>query len=115
MSSATLVHSGKICMLSNNSSYWIIDSGASNHMTDNKHVFSSLNVTNSLVTLADGSSSTAIGIGNDHPSSNPSLNSSLYIPQFPMNLLSMSKLIKSLNCSKTFFPFYCVFRILRQK
>ena len=42
------------------------------------------------------------------------LASSLLVPHFPFNLLSVSQIIKSLQCSVTFSPF-CVFQDLKTK
>jgi len=60
-----------------------------------------------LVTLADGSSYTK-GVGTTNATHSLSLSSVVYVPKFPFNLLSVSRLIKSLNYSLAFFPDYCV-------
>lgn len=61
---------------------WVIDSGASDHMTGNADIFSSLTPSSSLpcVTLANGSQSITEGVGTVSPSSNFSLSSVLYVP-----------------------------------
>ncbi|RVW35016.1 Retrovirus-related Pol polyprotein from transposon RE1 [Vitis vinifera] len=48
---------------------WILDSGASDHISGNKHIFSSITTTSTLstVTLANGSQTMAKGIGLAHP------------------------------------------------
>ncbi|RVW15230.1 Retrovirus-related Pol polyprotein from transposon RE1 [Vitis vinifera] len=48
---------------------WILDSGASDHISGNKHFFSSITTTSALptVTLANGSQTMAKGIGLAHP------------------------------------------------
>ncbi|RVW98399.1 hypothetical protein CK203_026795 [Vitis vinifera] len=48
---------------------WIIDSGASDHISGNKNIFSSITTTSTLptVTLANGSQTMAKGIGLAHP------------------------------------------------
>lgn len=56
------------------------------------------------VTLADGSTTSVSGTGTVQPSSSLSLDSLLFIPCFPFNLMSVSKLTKTLNCSVTFLP-----------
>lgn len=38
-----------------------------------------------------------------------------HVPNFTLNLLSISQLTKSLNCSATFFPSYCLFQDLETK
>lgn len=44
-----------------------------------------------------------------------SLTNVLYVPSFHLNLLSVSKLTHSLNCSVTFYPHSCVFQDLSTK
>ena len=55
--------------LSHSSGLWILDSGASDHLSDNKDIFSSLTFTSPLpmVTLANGSQTIAKGIGSTRP------------------------------------------------
>ena len=55
------------------------------------------------VTLADGSAITVSGLGTANLSPNLSLSSILYIPDFPFNLLLISKLTNILNCAVIFF------------
>jgi hypothetical protein len=43
------------------------------------------------------------------------LNHVLYIPSFKCNLLSISRLTKTLQCSVTFFPSFCVLQDLKSK
>jgi len=71
---------------------WVIYPGASDHMTENKSIQSTLNSISLLlpVTLADGYTSYTEGVGtaNDIPSL--SLSSVLYALKFPFNLLLVS-------------------------
>ena len=78
---------------------WILDSGASDHIFGNKDLFSSITTTFALptVTLANGSQIVAKGIGLAHP-----LPSVLYTPECSFNLISISKITRTLNCSITF-------------
>nr|KYP37955.1 Retrovirus-related Pol polyprotein from transposon TNT 1-94 [Cajanus cajan] len=55
-----------------------------------------------LITLADGSRITPKGIGQVSLSPSLNLNSVLFIPNCPFNLISLSQLTKSLNCLVTF-------------
>ncbi|RVX19942.1 Retrovirus-related Pol polyprotein from transposon TNT 1-94 [Vitis vinifera] len=83
---------------------WILDCGASDHLSGNKHLFSSITTTSTLptVTLANGSQTMAKGIGLVLPLPSLSLTSVLYTPECPFNLISISKLTRTLNCSITF-------------
>ena len=86
---------------------WILDFGASNHLSSNKDLFSSLNITSPLptITLANGTQTMAKGIGFACPLPSLPLTFVLYVPDSPFNLISISKLIHDLNCSTTFSHF----------
>ena len=81
------------CLISS-SSKWVIDSGATDHMTGNSSLFSNFqsHTSTSPVTLADGSTSTVIGSGTIKPTPSLTLSSVLNLPQLSFNLMSVSKL-----------------------
>lgn len=109
--SATLANAGiSSAPVSNKSSSWIIDSGASDHMTGTLSSLTSFNRFSSFmnVQLADGRVSP--GHGTVSPVPSLFLSSVLFVPHFPMSLLSISQFTLYGNCSVTFFPFVC-FRI----
>ena len=83
---------------------WILDSGASDYISGNKDLFSSITTTSAIstVTLANGSQTVAKGIGLAHPLPSLPLHSVLYAPECPFNLISISKITRTLNCSITF-------------
>ncbi|RVW54465.1 Retrovirus-related Pol polyprotein from transposon TNT 1-94 [Vitis vinifera] len=83
---------------------WILDSGASDHLSGNKDLFSSITTTSDLptVTLANGSQTVAKGICLALPLPSLPLTSVLYTPECPFNLISISKITRTLNCSITF-------------
>ena len=90
--------------LSHLSGLWILDSGASDHISSNKDFFSSITITSPLpmITLANGSQTMAKGISSaSHLPSIP-LTSVLYVLDSHFNMLSISKLIRDLNCLITF-------------
>ncbi|RVX04676.1 Pentatricopeptide repeat-containing protein, chloroplastic [Vitis vinifera] len=80
------------------------DSGASDHIFGNKDLFFSITTTSALptVTLANGSQTVAKGIGLALPLPSLPLTSVLYTPECPFNLISISKITRTLNCSITF-------------
>lgn len=88
------------------STSWILDSGASDHIAGNPSLFSNLSSTKSphFITLADGSKVQAAGVGRISPLPSLNLDSVLLVPGSPFNLLSISKLTRSLNCSVTIDP-----------
>ena len=109
--------SGKSIACLSSSSKWVIDSGASDHMTGNQRLFSNFKpyATTSRVTLADGSTSCVIGSGTVNPTPSLPLSSVLSLPNFSFNLLSVSKLTRALNCCISFFPDHCLFQDLTTK
>nr|CAN79672.1 hypothetical protein VITISV_012210 [Vitis vinifera] len=67
-------------------------------------LFSSITTTSDLpvVTLANGSQTVAKGIGLTLPLPSLPLTSVLYTPECPFNLISISKITRTFNCSITF-------------
>ena len=53
------------------------------------------------------------GVGSIQASSHLPLDKVLYVPEFPINLLSISAIIKTLFYFVTFFPYHCVFQDLQ--
>ena len=69
----------------------------------------------SIVTLADGSKSCVLGYGIINPTPLILLTSILSLPHFSFNLIYVSKLTQTLNCSISFFTGYCLFQDLLTK
>ncbi|KAJ9675451.1 hypothetical protein PVL29_024395 [Vitis rotundifolia] len=92
----------------------IIDSGASDHMTDAHHLFSTYSpcASNLKVKIADGTLSPVAGKGSIRIFELITLNPVLHVPNMSCNLLSISQLTKSSNCSAKFLPSHCVFQDL---
>ncbi|CAM8996453.1 unnamed protein product [Rhodiola kirilowii] len=113
---AAIAQSGtsNTCLVST-SPQWVIDSGATDHMTGNPALFASFTPHHSSppVSLADGTQSPVVGSVN--PTSSLSLTSVLSLPKLSFNLMSVSRLTRSLNCCATFFPDHCVFQDLSTK
>ncbi|KAG8639966.1 hypothetical protein MANES_13G009802v8 [Manihot esculenta] len=105
--STSIAHSGNsVACLTKSSPVgpWILDSGASDHISSNHNLFSTLisPSTPSKVTLANGSQTQVKGIGDVQLLPSISLTTVLFTPECPYNLISISKLTKNLNCSVTF-------------
>ena len=83
---------------------WILDTGASDHICSNKDLFSSLTFTSPLptITLDNGSQTIAKGIDSVCPLPSLALTFVLYVPKFPFNLISISKLTHDLHCVLSF-------------
>ena len=106
-STASVVHTGNsVSCLSNSPSHapWLLDSGASDHISGNKSLFSHISTSGYLpsVTLANGTQTQSEGIGTTHPLPSLSVDSVLYVPGAPFNLLSISRLTKTLDCVVSF-------------
>ena len=116
-STATLAQQGTSTACLATQDPWVIDSGAIDHMTGTSSLLSDLEQSSSLpnVTLANGSATTVSGLGTANLSPNLSLSSVLYIPDFPFNLLSISKLTKILNCAAIFLSTHCIFQDLKTR
>uniref|UniRef100_A0A2N9FPR9 Integrase catalytic domain-containing protein n=1 Tax=Fagus sylvatica TaxID=28930 RepID=A0A2N9FPR9_FAGSY len=114
-SSSLLIASGNTCLHSSSSPSWVIDSGASDHMTGNSSLLShtSSPCSPSFVTVANGTK-TVQGKGTG-TTSDLTLSDVLYLPQFPFNLLFVHKLTLAVNYSVAFYPSHCEFQDLKTK
>lgn len=115
--SSSFVYSGTTASalsatVSNPPGSWVIDSGASHHMTGMSSSFSSYMVSSgkNMVRIADGSFSSIVGQGDIPITPELWLSSVLHVLKFTLNLLSVSHITKALNCCVTFFPSHCVFQ-----
>ncbi|KAG7574150.1 Integrase catalytic core [Arabidopsis suecica] len=88
---------------------WIIDSGATHHVCHDKSLFLNLSETmNNSVTLPTGFGVKITGIGTVQLNEFLILNNVLYIPDFRLNLLSISQLTKDLGYRVTFDEDSCI-------
>lgn len=91
---------------------WIVDSGATNHMTYKSDMLvqkKSIPPNNSnQVYLPNGHTTTVTHTGSCNITEHDNIDNELVIPEFKNNLLSVSKLTRDLYCSVSFFPdFFC--------
>ena len=93
---------------------WIIDLGATDHMTGCANLFSTYtsSLRNFKVKIADGSLSTVASMGTIEIGPNLILRSVLHVPNLTCNLLSISKLTQDLNCVAKFSHSTCTFQDL---
>lgn len=91
---------------------WIIDSGASDHMIGAKELLKDFQVlhTEMAVRTTDGRLSQVQGKGTCPVSSQVKLENVLFVPHLQFNLLSVSKLCRTLNCHAKFTFYSCVFQ-----
>ena len=105
-------HSGTCCYVLNNcSSSWIVDIGASDHMTFNQAFFTQHTkpLKPIFVTLPDGTSKPVTRIGQIPLTSNLNLQNVSHVPDFKFNMLSINQILTTNNMCVTFFPDACVF------
>jgi hypothetical protein len=95
----------------NHSTIWVIDSGATDHMTYSVAGFTSYQPcpSNKKIIVVDGSLTTIAGQGTIPLNPVFTLKRVLHVPNLTANLLSIQKLIKDINCSVTFFLDHCKF------
>ena len=93
---------------------WVIDSGATDHMTHSPIRFRTYNPCpgNRKITVADGSPITVAGQGTVNLSNSLSLNNVLHVPKLSSNLISIHQITKDLNCRVIFYSTHCVFQDL---
>lgn len=123
-SAATVVGTGSLAQTGNfihalsakqeKEKLWIIDSGASDHMTGHKSMFKSYVPCNKNfhVRIADGSLSRVAGTGFVEVSKYLTLKEVLFVPNLNCNLLSMHKFTLDNNCKANIYPHVCEFQDL---
>ncbi|XP_073280573.1 uncharacterized protein [Primulina huaijiensis] len=90
---------------------WIIDTGASNHMTGSLKNMSELRgVSGCPVGLPDGQYAAATKEGSVKLDENLELKNVLYVPRLNCNLISVSQLIDESDCIAQFTKNMCVFQ-----
>ena len=120
--SCSLAHAGTSTALATSSSdpsrtfpstfsSWLVDSGASSHMTPNPRAFLSYEPSpgTSKVRTASGDLLTVAGVG--RVALTPlHLSRVLHVPRLAVHLLSLSKFVRDLNSDLTFNPNSCFYR-----
>ncbi|KAK3012380.1 hypothetical protein RJ639_012737 [Escallonia herrerae] len=96
-------------------SAWIIDSGATDHMTfDSRQVSTLKQSSQKFVTTANGTPAPIIG-GHLPLTDNMNLDSILVVPSLDYNLLSVSQITTALFCVVIFWTNFCVFKDIRTR
>lgn len=97
------------CQATSNSQDWIIDSGASDHMTSHISNLSQFKTAIALhINLPNGSQAAISHIGTVILPTGLKLQKVLCVPKFQHNLLSVQKLIKDSGCTVHFFNTHCL-------
>jgi len=94
----------------------IIDTGATHHITSSLASLATNNAapgdSTSKVHLPNGNTVAVSHIGSTCILANQTISNVLHLPDFQVNLVSVSKLTKELKCMVAFFPDFCVFQDL---
>ncbi|XP_020412249.1 uncharacterized protein LOC109947149 [Prunus persica] len=94
---------------------WIIDTGASDHMTYDAKFFDELssNTCDPYISSANGLPSPITGEGTISLTPTLSLSCALLVPNIHCNLLFVGRLLDTLNVSATFYSTHCFFQDLK--
>ena len=91
-----------------NNDTWVLDSGATHHVSHGKELFVSLDMNStSSVNLPNGSMIKISGVGNIQINEHILLQNVLFIPEFHLNLISISSLTTDLASRVIFDPSTC--------
>jgi hypothetical protein len=96
---------------------WIIDSGATDHIASSpkKFLHGAKNCSLPPVLLPSGERANIVAKGSLPLNSTFYLHDVLCVPTFKVDLLSVSRLTRGLQCSVTFFPYWCILQDLVTK
>jgi hypothetical protein len=115
-SSLSSVHSIVSCSIQTDSKFWLIDSGANDHICSSLEWFSSYYKIKPIhVNLPNGNSVVVNYAGNIHFSQDLYITNVLYSPEFRLNLISVSKLCTHLSCFVEFSSHQCVIQDVTSK
>ena len=91
---------------------WILDFGATDHMTHNPNQFKTylLCPSNKKIVIADGTTTIVASIGDVQVTSNLVLKNVLHVPQLSTNLVSIQKLTQDLSCRVILDVSFCEFQ-----
>lgn len=90
--------------------YWIVDSRATDHMTDNLALFNEIQLcSGNNVKVAVGKHTNIIGIGTTHTTDKITLIDVKYASNLKFDLLIVPQLRKALKCSVNMFVTGCIF------
>lgn len=92
--------------------FWILNSGATYHMSCRKDWLTDLKSISFIVQLPNISYSDVSKSENFVFGNHKSLNNVLYLPDFKHNLISIIKISKDLSCSITFYPKFAIMQDL---
>jgi hypothetical protein len=112
VAASTFKHTSGLLSVAHNR--WILDSGATHHITSSptssKHVDKKLSL--APVSLPSGDVAKITVIGSIQFNNSFQLNNVLCVPSFKVDLMFVGKTTDDLHCSMTFFPSWCILQDL---
>ena len=97
-------------------SAWIIDSGATYHMTfDSRQISPLRSSSQKIVSTANGNTTPVIGVGSLTLTDTLNLDSVLVVPSLDYNLFSVSQITAALSCIVIFRPEFCVIKDIQTR
>ncbi|CAL9004611.1 unnamed protein product [Prunus brigantina] len=95
---------------------WILDSGATDHMTFDKRLFKYMTTTHQkCVATANGTTAVVTGAGTVDLTPSLSLHHCLLVPSLSHNLLSIPQVTEQLDCVVLMYPFFCLLQDIQTK
>ena len=89
---------------------WIIDTGATDHMTNSTSHLTSIRPSSQQTILTANGGITSVSYeGSVFNSNSFNLDIVLIVPSLSCNLLSVGQITETLNCTVKFWPNYCLF------
>ena len=87
---------------------WVIDLGATDHMSHSSHKFNKYNPcpNSTKMVIADGSLTTVADVGDAQISPTLILRNVFHVPKLSTNLVFIQKLAQDLGCNVIFYPTY---------
>lgn len=112
LSGKALISLGLIALSNELRNVWVLDSGATDHMTHISNKFETYTPcpSNKKIVVADGSTTTVARIGDIQVTPKLVLKNVLHVPQLSTNLFSIQKLTKDLNGYVIFHDSCCEFQ-----
>ena len=91
---------------------WILDFGATDHMTHNPNQFKTYLPcpSNRKIVVVDGTTTIVASIGDIQVTSNLVLKNVLRVPQLSTNLVALQKFTQDLRCRVIFYASFCEFQ-----
>ncbi|CAN6709377.1 unnamed protein product [Malus baccata var. baccata] len=95
---------------------WILDSGATDHMTFDKNLFTSITTSSrKCIATATGTTASVLGAGTVNLTPALSLHHCLLVPSLSHNLLSIPQVTEQLDCVVLMYPLFCLLQDIQTK